>query len=75
MTKKKDIPKSQLRRKFPRCSKCNSANIWMTGKDSFNDDRTIMTVERKCIDCGLIDPFTITINRKHPMLASEDTKD
>jgi hypothetical protein len=48
MTKKKDKPKTQLRRIFARCKKCNSPQT------CFNGFIIKGKWQRICIDCGNI---------------------
>ncbi len=48
MTNKKDIPKTQLRRNFIRCIKCNSPHTCYNGKIEKGK------FQRICIDCGNI---------------------
>lgn len=51
MCRKKDIPKSQLRRKFSRCINCNSTNVRFTGEiiDTYHQE-----FKRLCIECRWI---------------------
>ena len=46
MTKKKDIPKSQLRRIYFRCLKCNSTHVFFNGHIFSNGNYS-----RICVKC------------------------
>ena len=49
--KKKEIPQSQLNRKFPRCINCNSANIRIAYSKKL--DKWF----RKCYECNWVNNF------------------
>ena len=55
MIKKKDIPKTQLRRNFARCKKCNSPQT------CFNGQIVKGKFQRICIDCGNIFDWSLNV--------------
>ena len=65
MTKKKDIPKSQLRRKFPRCVRCNSSNVRYSKhaiETGYFDENQIF--ERQCLECDIVQWVIVGSARK-----------